>query len=71
MKMKTQKLEALICGLDDSKTYAVSFERYKSTNSDRNRNSQIRHFDESGNFLDIAWYPERDLNPHSLAAEGF
>lgn len=28
-------------------------------------------FDESGNFLDIAWYPERDLNPHSLAAEGF
>ena len=34
-------------------------------------NSRIRHFDESGNFLDIQWYPERDLNPHSLAAEGF
>lgn len=28
-------------------------------------------FDESGNFLDITWYPERDLNPHSLAAQGF
>ena len=42
---------------------------------ERKSNSRIRHFDESGNFLDITWYRERvsfiRLNTHKYKCKFF